>query len=186
MNKRKPVEAIEDSDFEDKDNDEQQDNDLDDVNYSKHESRSRKYMKKRDYDSSLSDDSDNIDYYAKGIINTREKSHQSYDDWSNNYTNTDDMENEDNLNVIVHAVLDELKNSNFSHHKEDKNEDKKFLNFAKQIDDYLEADHTKRNHYLTGHVEFQRKLKKLIKSIVTTDDRDNSLPKFTDTEKTTL
>ena len=75
--------------------------------------------------------------------------------------------------------MDELTNMK-AENKIQKEHNEKVVNFAREI------DHTKRNKYLTSHDEFQRKLKKLIKSIHNSDTQDKSVPKFSEIEKTLM
>ena len=99
-----------------------------------------------------------------------------------------DMERDDNLNVILHAVLDELRDMgefDKTSQKTNVNGDK-IKTFYNEIDCYLKCNHTQRNSYLTSHEAFGEKLKKLMKSICNADDRDESIPKFTNTEKTIM
>ena len=95
---------------------------------------------------------------------------------------------DDNLNVIVHAVLDELRDMDNFNKVSRKNFDNndKIKNFHNEIDSYLKRNHTQRNSYLTSHEMFQEKLKKLMKSLCNADERDESIPKFTSTEKTIM
>ena len=99
-----------------------------------------------------------------------------------------DMENEDNnLNIVVKAVLDELHNDNyFQHGKKYENRYKKVRSFHHEIDSYLKDNHTRRNSYLSSRPSFTKKLKKLIKSLCEADSRDESIPKFSTTEKTIM
>ena len=64
--------------------------------------------------------------------------------------------------------------------------DETAVKFARDIDKYLLSNHIKRNKYLVSHIEFQRKLKKLMKSIYNLDSRDESVLKFSETEKTLM
>ena len=95
---------------------------------------------------------------------------------------------DDNLNVIVHAVLDELRDmGKFDKMSRKSNvDDDKIKIFYNEIDSYLKRNHTQRNSYLTSHKTFGEKFKKLMKSLCNADDRDESIPKFTDTEKTIM
>ena len=76
-----------------------------------------------------------------------------------------DINNDDKLSYIVQAVLQELKSEKSDAKNQKKMEDDSTIRFAREIDRYLLNDHIKRNKYLTSHIEFQRKLKKLMKSI---------------------
>ena len=97
-----------------------------------------------------------------------------------------DMQNEDdNLNVIVQAVLDELQGGD-RHFKKYDHQDERIKNFHNEIDSYLKRDHTQRNSYLSSHRSFGKKLKKLMKSLCNADARDESIPKFTNTERTIM
>ena len=66
---------------------------------------------------------------------------------------SDDDDHDDNLNVIVHAVLDELDSMRGSGKLRNENENDRCVLFAKDIDSYLKSDHTKRNKYLATHDE---------------------------------
>ena len=50
------------------------------------------------------------------------------------------MKNEDNINLIVHAVPEELKSK-------DKNQNNA-IEYAKEIDNYIRSNHTKQNNFL--------------------------------------
>ena len=99
-----------------------------------------------------------------------------------------DMENEDNnLNIIVQAVLDELQNDDdFNTKKKCNSEHERVRNFHDEIDSYLKCNHTRRNSYLSSRPSFQKRLKKLMKSLCEADSRDESIPKFSTTEKTIM
>lgn len=167
MNERKAVEVDESNTSEDDDLVEQK------CNYSLRNNK-RKICKKNinlkppidcdeseksDNEFNIDDDDCGEDPYTHGISNTfhsrksEKNKREIHDDMSNIYGNTDEMDNDDNLSVIVHAVLEELngmkKQDKMAHH----NENERFILFAKEIDDYLKKDHTKRNKYLTNHDE---------------------------------
>ena len=104
----------------------------------------------------------------------------------NNEASMSDMQNEDdNLNIIVQAVLDELQ-SDGRHTKCDHRRDDKVKNFHDEIDAYLKCNHTQQNSYLSSHKSFEKKLKKLMKSLCDADTRDESIPRFTNTERTIM
>ena len=86
-----------------------------------------------------------------------------------------EKKNEDNINLIVHAVLEELKSKYKNQYSEEKNQNSA-IEYAKEIDNYIRSDHTKRND------DFRHKLQKLTKSICKADVRDHTLPNFTKTE----
>ena len=90
------------------------------------------------------------------------------------------MKNEDNINLILHAVLEELKNNN--QYLQEKNENNSAIQYAKEIDNYINFTHTKRNNFLSQNNDFHKKLQKLMKTICKADSRDQTLPRFTDTE----
>ena len=77
--------------------------------------------------------------------------------------------------------MEELKGEKSDSKSQKKEENETTVKFAKEIDKYLSSDHIKRNKYLICHTEFQRKLKKLMKSIYNLDSRE-SIPKFSETE----
>ena len=88
--------------------------------------------------------------------------------------------------------MEELKGEKSDSKSQKKEENETTVKFAKEIDKYLSSDHIKRNKYLSSdhikrnkylicHTEFQRKLKKLMKSIYNLDSRE-SIPKFSETE----
>lgn len=138
-------------------------------------------VSKRQYDDDSNSDDD--EYYAEEILNhpksKKKKEIPNYDDES-------DIDNDDKLSYIVQAVLEELKDDKSNEKKQKKQGDETSIKFAKQIDRYLESDHIKRNRYLVSNNEFQRKLKKLMKSLCNLDFRDESIPKFTETEKSLM
>ena len=82
-----------------------------------------------------------------------------------------EKKNKDNINLIVHAVLEELKSKDKNQYSEEKNRNSA-VEYAKEIDNYIQSDHTKRND------DFHHKLQKLMKA----DVRDHTLPNFTKTE----
>ena len=96
------------------------------------------------------------------------------------------MDDEDNLSLIVHAILEELNAEKTNEKNQKREQDERTIRFAQQIDKYLANDHMKRNQYLVSHNEFQRKLKKLMKSLYNLDSRDEGIPKFNETEKTLM
>ena len=151
-----------------------------DVNYECDYGVDRDEMKRQKY---VSDDDDDDDYYRQEILNHRKLERKNKIE----VTSADsDLENDDKLSYIVQAVLEELKNEKSESKNERKNSDETTIKFAKDIDKYLLSDHIKRNRYLISHVEFQRKLKKLMKSVHNLDSRDENVPKFTETEKTLM
>ena len=144
--------------------------------------KSCKIKKNHNKPKEIYDDDDSDDYYEKEILNHRKSKEKEID-----FENADsDIENEDKLSYIVHAVLEELRNDKSDNKSQKKEEHESTVKFAKEIDKYLSSDHIKRNKYLISHTEFQRKLRKLMKSIYNLDSRDESIPKFTQTEKTLM
>ena len=150
------------------------------------------------YDVENDDDDDDYSYNDDQTYYQKKKKrfHSHNDDDSNHpkketkneSSGFSDIENEDNnLNIIVQAVLDELQNDDHLDNK--KKHDSRYervKNFHDEIDSYLKCNHTRQNSYLSSRPSFQKKLKKLMKSLCEADSRDESIPKFSTTEKTIM
>ena len=93
-----------------------------------------------------------------------------------------EMKNEDNINLVVHVVLDELENSNNFPNSHEKNENNNAIQHARELDNYIQFTRAKRNNFLSQNGDFSEKLQKLMKSICKADTRDSTIPCFTDTE----
>ena len=140
------------------------------------------------------DDSSNDDvnienekYYDEAILNHHNSKRKQKGSLMRRCLESDDVDDDDNLSYIVHAVLEEL-NAEKANEKNSKKErdDERTVRFARQIDRYLTIDHIKRNQYLVSHNEFQRKLKKLMKSLYNLDSCDEGILKFNETEKSLM
>ena len=151
---------------------------------------------KHDVESNDDDDyphDDNQIYYQKKRLNSNnddddiENFNHRKKKNKNQSSELSDMENEDdNLNIIVQAVLDELRNDNLDAKKKNDSRYEKIKCFHDEIDSYLKSNHTRRNSYLSSRPSFQKRLKKLMKSLCEADSRDESIPKFSSTEKTIM
>ena len=156
--------------------------------------QTRRKFRKNNKNASYYNDNDAA--YTRGVLNAGKhksnKQRMTYRDYDKNYLShnesiaddydDDDADKDDNISVIVHAVLDEL--NNMKNSKKERNEENdNVISFAKEIDRYLKNNHTQRNRFLSNHEEFESRLGKLMKTICNADERDQLIPKFTDTEK---
>ena len=105
------------------------------------------------------DVSDNDKYYNEEILNHPKSKNKTTTESFQRYPDSD-VDNDDNLSYIVHAVLEELKAEKSNGKNQKREQDENTVKFAKEIDRYLANDHIKRNKYLASHNEFQRRLKK--------------------------
>lgn len=89
-----------------------------------------------------------------------------------NDSDSDDMVDRENVDIIVRAVLDELRGEKQklpSSHVNNKqiNQETIALEFSKEIQNYMALSHSKNNN-------FEDKMKKLIKSVCEADKRYKS------------
>ena len=166
-------------DDDDNDNDDD-DNDYDDLNYCdksiKNCNNNKNKYSKPNYEYYSSESESEHDHCSKKSKKNDDGGDGEVSDWNGK---------DSNLDVIVNAVLDELRGMERVD-KFSSNNDDSMKSFSHEIDQYLKHNHTKRNSYLTSHESFQKKLKKLMKSMCNVDERDETIPKFTDTEKTIM
>lgn len=59
---------------------------------------------------------------------------------------------------------------------------KDHIQYSKQLDNYIQMNHSNRNKYINENSDFIHKLRNLMKSIYKADKRDETLSNFTDTE----
>ena len=141
-------------------NDDDDDDDNDDLDYDldydkskKNCNNTNKYLKP------------NYEYYSSESEHDHcsKKSKKNDDDGGGDEV-LDWNEKDSNLDVIVNAVLDELRSTERVN-RFSLNNDNGTKSFSHEIDQYLKHNHTRRNSYLTSNESFQKKLKKLMKSV---------------------